>query len=54
MGSPESAITRQSWTEIASYAPRQLRGYKGMPILVDALHTHAERIDRIDEQQEVA
>ncbi len=33
---------------------RRLRGYKGMPTLVAALRTHAERIDRIDEQQEVA
>ncbi len=33
---------------------RRLRGYKGMSILLHALGTHAEQIDRLDDQREVA
>jgi hypothetical protein len=33
---------------------RKLRGYKGMPALLEALREHAERINPIDQRQEVA
>jgi len=33
---------------------RKLRGYKGMPVLLEALRQHAERINPIDQRQEVA